>query len=114
MIWSAASPSPRASSTPSSWSASARPARVDGSDGKPDDRSGATTSGPEPTRIAVPARSAIRCAKAWSDSDRSGSTTAADDLRHRVGGDHVDPFEGGDDGALRARRATATTVASRT
>ena len=69
------SPSPRASSTLSNWSARARPARVEGSDGKPDERSGATTSGPEPTRIAVPARTASRWAKAWSDRARSGSTT---------------------------------------
>ena len=35
MIWSVARPSPRASIRPSSWSASARPARVAGSDGTP-------------------------------------------------------------------------------
>ena len=74
---SAASPSPRASITPSSWRASARPARVAGSEGTPDDRSGATTSGPGPIRMAVPARAASRFAKAWSDSARSGSTALA-------------------------------------
>ena len=48
MIRSSAIPSARASSTPSSWSASARPARVAGSDGWPETRSGATTRGPGP------------------------------------------------------------------
>ena len=40
-------------------------------------RSGATTSGPEPTRIDVPARLLKRCANAWSARARSGSTPLA-------------------------------------
>ena len=67
-------PSRRARATASSCIASARPARVAGSEGIPRARSGATTSGPAGTRIRVPARARSRWANAWSASARSGST----------------------------------------
>ena len=44
------------------------------SDGTPEARSGATTSGPGPIETNVSARRCSRRAKAWSASERSGST----------------------------------------
>ena len=98
MIWSGCSPSRRARLTPRSWSASARPARVAGSDGTPADRSGATTSGPAPTRN-VPAR---RAGDGRRHGRRGRDRGRCRRRRSRPSGpsDDVDPFEGGDDRAL--------------
>ena len=93
-------PSARASDTASSCSASARPARVAGSDGTPTRRSGATTSDPGADHHDRPGAPVEPVGERVVGERPVRVDAGGDDLGHGVDLDEVDPLERGDDGVL--------------
>ena len=94
-------PLSRASVTPRSCSARARPARVGGSGRDPGREVGRDDERARADEHARPGPSGELVCERVVGQSALGLDTVGDDLRHDVGADHVDALERGDESALR-------------